>query len=294
MFSWLYDFFHISFNRYPEDSLAKDYRLGNRFFRPDYCDREGIPFAETIPFAHQGDAASYQALEDFFHIHQEILDQAPKQLFADVFYRFNRVTPQKTPHSCSHAARFMTMNYARQYHLAKDHRAKMDHFNKLAKDPGFNSGVGHKTLNKLFARVGLFTQAEPRRYGLQNHKYGQCPDSPDILGKILAYHLYYLGPCVISFQELNEPYGHAVLLTGVFQAQGDKPARVTYADPWEGWLIVETLESFTKKVQKHAKNFEKNTLHIEANPLFYAAGFHQRKREQPHNTKENYSNLSRP
>ena len=70
--TFLYSIFRILFSSYPEGSLSKPYRMGNRYFRADYSSLDGIAFAEKIPFTHIENSNQYQNMNE--HIKFNLID----------------------------------------------------------------------------------------------------------------------------------------------------------------------------------------------------------------------------
>ena len=177
-FKFIYFCLRISLGRYPEGSMSKSYRIGNRLLRAEYCNRDGDATPEKVLFENVEQVTTYQSYDEHIYFIRNkpnnLLDllevEKKKRLTADVFYKLVKIEPQKTLHSCSHAASLMVMDYARYFFKNnpsyKHKNIQSLQLNKLPNQSGYDDGAGLPWLTKMGKYFGLFKDAMPKFYGL--------------------------------------------------------------------------------------------------------------------------------
>lgn len=283
--------FNIIISSYPEGSLPKSYRIGNRLLRPKYSDSDGIAVAESVLFSHANNFSKLQSLNEHvkFYVKQEqiysILNMdntsfQKRRLNADVFYKLDQVESQKTPHSCAHAAKFMVLEYSRSFHKKNSLFSKKSQtnffLNSYAKSSGYDSGVGFPRIAPTLKIFGLFESNQSRNYGLIKNKGKQWPKKPNELAQYLSYLLFIYGPICLNVKEIQDSFEHNITLTAVFQENSGQPAQVMYADPWEGQMLVNSIDEFMIILFEATKEFHFGQISYKRIPLYYAASFFRR------------------
>lgn len=269
--------------RHPRSTVPKVYRLGNVLFRGDYCNDYGVARPEAYPFARHPEEAAYR-LPDLFHPTNPLFREKPlmirdcvlPNLSGSVHYAIDTLDSQKTPHSCKHSACFMIMDYARQYYEALEqlrlnkgahfkHLAScLQHFSNKAPHSGYDKGTGFSKLDILCKRLRLLTKDEAQDYGVNEMSIRNALLDQEAFVKCLSFLLFTFGPIVIHVRQGNDPYGHAVMLTGVLREKGQRGKKTVdtfiFADPWEGELSHASADAFYKLTTSYANKYEDGKL----------------------------------
>ena len=286
---FIYSTVRILFSSYQAGSLSKSYRIGNRLLRANYSDLDGIAFAEETLFSHDEGAETYQNQPEsvnFFGLFPTSLDDLKiinnsNQLYGSIFYQLAKVEPQVTPHSCAYASRFMVMQYGKNYFehnpLPSPPKWLQQYLDSCPSSSGYDSGIGYPPISKMFATVGLFTDSKPQPDHLSRTVYpNSWPTNLTELGQFLGYLLFLKGPICLDVKNAHEPYSHYIALTGIAWDAQLQTTKVIYADPWEGYMFAEDIDTFAPQLWCAAESAYNGRIFYESYPPTVEASFYKR------------------
>ena len=81
------------------------------------------------------------------------------------------------------------------------------------------------------------------------------------------------GPLCLEVKNSDEPYSHYIRLTAIIMSDLDGAAKVIYADPWEGQMMVEQIDTFAPQLYCAAEHVYHSMIHYEVMPYLFEANF---------------------